>query len=350
MSGRNTVFLEPKRARGYNVFREVLKMQDSSPGSKDWLEFENFTAEIFNSLPGWTTQITSATGDQGIDVVAISPTGRPYAIQCKKWTNAIGTEEAQRTVGGGAYRGATPADCILLSTHSSFDVTKAFTSQCREYAQKTGLRLWTLDQLNEVATAAESGDDLALEKLGFELRHPEPVLAVAPSLEPVFESESLSVLEIPMSKKAIWFAPWLWVAALTAIAVGGFLLTIPIDDVKLTQLVAKYENIRANANATSDPAQLSEVMTGQALQFQTGEINKRKSRNCTLEMDLFKMERISIAVNGNTASALYNRNDATAEHCPEKQPKIISEAGNYVARFDFLRVDGRWLISDRQVQ
>ncbi|HCK64906.1 MAG TPA: hypothetical protein DHW49_01445, partial [Anaerolineae bacterium] len=59
-------------------------------------EFENFIAELFSRL-GYETEITKASGDQGIDVIALK-NGVKIGIQTKCYSGTIGNRAIQEAV------------------------------------------------------------------------------------------------------------------------------------------------------------------------------------------------------------------------------------------------------------
>ena len=61
-------------------------------------EFEVLIANLFYSMK-FTTQLTKASGDQGIDVIA-EKNGIKYGIQAKCYSGSVGNSAIQEAVAG----------------------------------------------------------------------------------------------------------------------------------------------------------------------------------------------------------------------------------------------------------
>lgn len=127
-------------------------------------EFELYIAELFNNK-GYTAEVTSATNDEGRDVVACKDNNR-YYIECKSWhTNNVGREVIQKLVGATAVESVYKCICIT---------TRKFTNTAIEYAERVNIQkgyafveLWDMEELirfaseekNIYADAAHNGMD-----------------------------------------------------------------------------------------------------------------------------------------------------------------------------------------------
>lgn len=88
--------------------------------------FELFVREVFDCL-GFVTELTRATGDQGIDVVAKD--GVRWGIQCKGYADRVGNGAIQEAYTG---RKIYSCNCCMVVTNS------AFTAAAQEAAEHTG--------------------------------------------------------------------------------------------------------------------------------------------------------------------------------------------------------------------
>jgi restriction endonuclease Mrr len=80
--------------------------------------FEQFVEEVFQCL-GFTTKLTKASGDQGIDVIATKG-GVQWGIQCKGYADNVGNDAVQQ-----AFTGARIYQCdrCMVVTNSGFTVS-----------------------------------------------------------------------------------------------------------------------------------------------------------------------------------------------------------------------------------
>jgi Restriction endonuclease len=144
--------------------------------------FEEYVAERFDHLPGWSAQATPRSRDQGADVLITSPRGIRYLVQCKHVTSSLGSPDAQRTGGAAAFYGMSVDHAILLSALPNASRDTAFTAEARRYADNTGLKLWTLEELQLVADAEALGSDAPLAPLGLDTTLPAPPSAAPRTL------------------------------------------------------------------------------------------------------------------------------------------------------------------------
>ena len=92
------------------------------------------------------TEMTKISGDGGIDIIAFL--GKPiiggkYLFQCKRYApdNLVGAPTIRD------FYGAVSADKAVKGI---FITTSDFTSQAREFAERTGLELINMTQLTEL--------------------------------------------------------------------------------------------------------------------------------------------------------------------------------------------------------
>lgn len=93
-------------------------------------QFEEFVAEVFEEL-GYRVRFTKASGDQGVDLIAVSREGR-IAIQCKGYSGSVGNSSVQQVFAGMVHYGCD--ECVVVTNSS-------FTSGARELARSVGCRL-----------------------------------------------------------------------------------------------------------------------------------------------------------------------------------------------------------------
>ena len=95
-------------------------------------EFEQFCAELLKKNGFKKVRVTPASGDQGVDILAVR-SGVRYAIQCKRYASPLGNKPVQEV-----YTGRTFYNCKygVVMTNSTF------TPHAKELAKKTGVLLW----------------------------------------------------------------------------------------------------------------------------------------------------------------------------------------------------------------
>lgn len=98
----------------------------------DGVRFENYCASLLASNGYKNIELTKASGDQGVDIVADYKKEK-YAIQCKYYATPIGNKAIQEVHAGKSYYGC---DRAMVMTNQSF--TKGAT----ELAEKVEVKLW----------------------------------------------------------------------------------------------------------------------------------------------------------------------------------------------------------------
>ena len=101
-------------------------------------EFEIFIAELFSKM-GFQTEVTKATGDQGIDVV-VSKNGSKIGIQAKCYSGTVGNSAIQEAVAGKNYY---RLDKAMVITNN------LFTDSARQLANANSIVLWDRTILKE---------------------------------------------------------------------------------------------------------------------------------------------------------------------------------------------------------
>ena len=101
-------------------------------------DFEKFVAELFTKM-GYSTEVTKASGDQGIDVIA-SKNGSSIGIQAKCYSGSVGNSAIQEVVAGKTYY---KLDKALVVTNSFF------TESAQQLAQSNSVILWDRNILKQ---------------------------------------------------------------------------------------------------------------------------------------------------------------------------------------------------------
>lgn len=133
-------FLIGSREAAELVFEQVdfRRVEDRAVGFDptnipfDGHSFEAWVAEALSGY-GWEAEVTKASGDQGIDVIA-SKNGKRLGLQCKLYSTAIGNKAVQEAHSGKAYYRLDAAGVLTNAT---------FTASARDLAVVTGIRLFS---------------------------------------------------------------------------------------------------------------------------------------------------------------------------------------------------------------
>ena len=95
-------------------------------------EFEAYLAQVLRDNGFREIELTRASGDQGVDILA-TRNGKRYAIQCKNYDGAVGNFAVQEAYAGAEYYGCDEAAVVCPGE---------FTRAARELAASTGVHLW----------------------------------------------------------------------------------------------------------------------------------------------------------------------------------------------------------------
>lgn len=115
---------------------EILCAVDHLDGSG----FEKWCAQFFVLLGFSNIELTKASGDQGVDIVAVKDDVR-YAIQCKCYSSDIGNRSVQEVHAGKS----------MYACHVGVVVTnRYFTHSAKELAKVTGVLLWDRNKLKSM--------------------------------------------------------------------------------------------------------------------------------------------------------------------------------------------------------
>jgi len=124
------------------------------------VEFERFVTALLTRME-FHPEVTKATGDGGIDIVAILDKpilGGKYLFQCKRYApeNLVGASTVRD------FYGAVTADKAVKGI---LITTSDFTAQAREFAERVGLELINLPQLQSLLTQHGMAGDSPLSGL-----------------------------------------------------------------------------------------------------------------------------------------------------------------------------------------
>lgn len=120
--------------------RKEIFIADNNPISIQYidnltsgLEFENVFAKTLQKLGYTNIEITSSTGDFGIDILAKDDNDILYGFQCKLYSNPVGNDAIQQ-----AYSGKKHYNCDIVIVVTN----NIFTKQAIEQARETQVILW----------------------------------------------------------------------------------------------------------------------------------------------------------------------------------------------------------------
>lgn len=99
----------------------------------DGLEFEQCFAIILKQLGFDNIEVTSSSGDFGIDVLAKDNNNILYGFQCKLYTSPVGNDAVQQAYAGKAHYNC---DIAIVVTNNTF------TDQAIQQARETQIILW----------------------------------------------------------------------------------------------------------------------------------------------------------------------------------------------------------------
>ena len=111
-------------------------------------EFEVFCADILKENHFENIQMTPASGDHGVDIIAWR-VNRKFAIQCKRYTRTVGNKAVQEVHAGRKLYACSEA-AVLTSSY--------FSPQAEEEASELGVMLWDRDKLYEFMRNANVKD------------------------------------------------------------------------------------------------------------------------------------------------------------------------------------------------
>ncbi|OJE37261.1 hypothetical protein BAQ44_16700 [Bacillus mobilis] len=102
----------------------------------DGYQFEEFVAQLFQEM-GYKTEVTSSSGDYGIDVIA-KRKGLTMGIQAKRYSDKVPNKAVQEVIAGIAFYNL---DQGLVITNNYY------TKPAQNQAKGTNVLLWDRDML-----------------------------------------------------------------------------------------------------------------------------------------------------------------------------------------------------------
>ena len=100
-------------------------------------EFERYVAGLLRKNGFSNVQLTKASGDYGVDILA-NKNGERFAIQCKRYARNVGVKPVQEVYSGAAMYGAT-SYAVITNMY--------FSDNGRALASRLGVQLWDRDRL-----------------------------------------------------------------------------------------------------------------------------------------------------------------------------------------------------------
>jgi restriction system protein len=104
------------------------------------VEFEHFCAELLRKRGFVDVEVTRASGDFGVDILA-EKEGVTYAIQCKRYNEAVGVKAIQEACAGREYY-----DCMVGAVMTN----QYFTGPAVKAAKKLKILLWDRGYVDEM--------------------------------------------------------------------------------------------------------------------------------------------------------------------------------------------------------
>lgn len=117
------------------LIEDELRKVDDMTGR----QFEIYLAKLL-SINGYRTEVTQASGDQGVDIVA-KKNGQTYAIQAKRYVNPVSNKAVQEVFSGKQYYNLQHAIVVTNNT---------FTKSAKELAEKTHVTLMDREELRKL--------------------------------------------------------------------------------------------------------------------------------------------------------------------------------------------------------
>ena len=103
-------------------------------------DFEYFCAELLEKQGFIEVEVTRASGDFGVDILA-EKDGVTYAVQCKRYNGPVGVEAVLRTYGGRDYYDRM-VGAVMTNQY--------FTAPAVEAAGKLQILLWDRGYIDEM--------------------------------------------------------------------------------------------------------------------------------------------------------------------------------------------------------
>ena len=133
LKSMENLLFSPNRSNNNKLFTSIDDID-----LMDGTEFEELIAKLFKKM-GYDAEVTKATGDQGVDVIA-TKNGFKYGIQAKCYSGQVGNSAIQEVVAGKTYYSLNKA--IVVTNNF-------FTKSAIKLAEANGVVLWDRNILKE---------------------------------------------------------------------------------------------------------------------------------------------------------------------------------------------------------
>lgn len=172
----NALFLDKVVLTPLQVLDDLLRRYEAMPDSASCLdqeldpamsgiEYERLCAKLLERA-GWHTKVTTSTGDQGVDVIAKAGKMK-LVVQCKLYSNSVGTAAVQEIIAGREFE---RADFAAVVSNASFtpsaqglaaasNVSLLHHSQLDEFHTKLGIVFKPMQ--DQTSTPIKSPDQIA---------------------------------------------------------------------------------------------------------------------------------------------------------------------------------------------
>lgn len=199
MGGNQSAFddMKSKRNTGGSMYTRVISIIDYAAANFHvptenlvWSELDpiHFETQCAKSLAdvGWDARTTKASGDQGIDIIAMS-NGVKLVVQCKRYKDQVGNQAVQEIIAGREFERAQFAAVVS---------TGEFTRSAIQLASSTNVLLLHPDQIESLLNASRF-DSYARNKI-----FPAEVIDFDEMISGMIESVSTAEYESRLSSSA----------------------------------------------------------------------------------------------------------------------------------------------------
>jgi hypothetical protein len=118
---------------------QKTKLEHSQAMPEDGNDFEHWVAAQL-SKHGWTATVTQASGDDGVDIVAIKNSVR-VAVQCKRYAGSVGNKAVQEVYTGMKH---------MQLDHAVVISTGKYTKAAQDLARTTGVFLLSEHDIHDL--------------------------------------------------------------------------------------------------------------------------------------------------------------------------------------------------------
>lgn len=143
---KNYIKWEIYRAK---FLRKNIDLELAEIDNMGGIQFENYVANLLKKNGFYNVQVTQASNDYGIDILA-KKRGIKYAIQCKNYSNRVGNSAIQEAYTGKNYYNADKA-AVFTNNY--------FTQNASNLAQINNVELWDRDVLTKMIKMSNAVSD-----------------------------------------------------------------------------------------------------------------------------------------------------------------------------------------------